>query len=81
MASYQRTDKLIALSRESITYKNEDDMKEASRKIALELSEQALIIPLFNIPAAYMIQPWVHTTYLEMGMVRWKMFDMWMEKH
>ena len=81
MASFNRTDKLMNLSRESISYKDEDDIKEACRKIALELSEQALIIPLFNIPAAYMTQPWVHTNYLEMGMVRWKMFDMWMEKH
>lgn len=81
MASYKQTDKIIALSKESISYKNENDIKDSCRKIALELSEQALIIPLWNIPGAYIMQPWVHTNYMEMGFVRWKMFDMWMEKH
>ena len=56
-------------------------MKDTSRKIALELGEQALIIPLFNIPGAYITQPYVHTNYMEEGFVRWETHNMWMEKH
>jgi ABC-type transport system substrate-binding protein len=81
LVSFKRTEKLLALSRESVTYKKEADQKEAARKMAMEIAEQALVIPLFNDPAAYMIQPWVHTNYLETGLICWKMFDMWMEKH
>ena len=49
--------------------------------MALEIAEQALVIPLFDVKASYIIQPWVHTNYLECGLIRWKMFDMWMDKH
>ncbi len=80
LASFKRTDKLLALSRESITFKEEAKQREAARKMSMELSEQALVIPLFHNPAAYIMQPWVHTNYLESGMVRWKMGDMWMSK-
>ena len=46
----------------------------------MEVSEQALVNPLFHNPAAYITQPYVHTNYLESGNVRWKMYDMWMSK-
>jgi len=81
LASFKRTDKLLALSRESITFKEEAKQKEAARKMSMEISEQALVIPLFHNPAAFIHQPWVNTTYLESGMVRWKMYEMWMAKH
>jgi peptide/nickel transport system substrate-binding protein len=81
LASFKRTDKLLALSREAVTHKDEAKQKEAARLISLELSEQALMIPIYYSQTAYLIQPWVHTNYLETGMVRWKMYDMWMEKH
>jgi ABC-type oligopeptide transport system substrate-binding subunit len=69
------------LSREAVTYKDEAKQKEAARLISLELSEQALMIPIYYFQTAYIIQPWVHTNYLETGMVRWKTYDMWMDKH
>lgn len=81
MASYKQSDRIIALSKESIACKDEACMKEACRKIALELGEQASIIPLFNIPGAYITQPWAHTNYMEEGFVRWETHNMWMEKH
>jgi peptide/nickel transport system substrate-binding protein len=81
LASFKRTDKLLALSKESITFKEEAKQKEWARKMSMEISEQALMVPLFHNPAAYIMQPYVHTNYLESGMVRWKMYDMWMSKH
>jgi ABC-type transport system substrate-binding protein len=81
LASFKRTDKLLALSREAVTHKDEAKQKEAARLISLELSEQALMIPIYYAQTSYLIRPWVHTNYLETGMVRWKTYDMWMEKH
>ena len=81
LASFKRTDKLLALSKESITFKDEARQKEWARKMSMEISEQALVIPLFHNPAAFIMQPYVNTTYLESGMVRWKTYDMWMSKH
>ena len=73
LASFKRTDRLLALSRESITFKEEAKQRKAARKMSMEISEQALMVPLFHDPAAYITQPWVHTNYLESGTVRWKM--------
>ncbi len=81
LASFKRTDKLLALSKESVTFKDEARQKEWARKMSMEISEQALVIPLFHNPAAFIMQPWVNTTYLESGMVRWKTYDMWMARH
>ena len=81
LASFERTPRLINLSKMSITYQDEDQQKEISRIIGLEIAEQALVIPLIDVKAAVMIQPYVHTNYLETGLIRWKMADMWMDKH
>ena len=81
MVDYKQSDKIIELSEKSITLLNEADQKEISRQIALELGEEALIIPLYYNPLAYMTQKYVHTNYLETGLIRWKMASMWMEKH
>ena len=78
-ASYKPTEKLLELSRKSILVKSDAEKAEYCRKMALELSENSLIIPFFNIPAAFIQQPGVHTSYLKMGLVRWDMHDMWKE--
>jgi len=45
------------------------------------ITDNALIIPLFDPPAAAMMQPWVHSTEYEQGFVRWQTEEVWMEKH
>lgn len=81
LASFKRTPRLLALSELSITYPDEERQKEISRIIGLEIANEALLIPLIDVKAGVMIQPYVHTNYLETGLIRWKMADMWMEKH
>jgi hypothetical protein len=39
------------------------------------------MIPLWKAPTAYMVQPYVHSTYLDAGVIAWSIFDDWMEKH
>ena len=81
MTSYKPSDKLIALSKKSVIMTTEPEQKEISRQIAVELGEDALIIPLYFAPSAYISQKYVHTNYLKTGLIRWQMCDMWMEKH
>jgi len=81
LASLKISDTLLAMSRESVMYKSEADQAAAARKMSRYISEEALLIPLFSMPAAYVVQPWVHTDYLKQGVNRWKMFDIWMDKH
>ena len=69
------------MSKEAITYFDEADQKAITKKMVRYIADHALIIPLYNQPAAYMYNPWVHTTYLQTGFIRWKWFDTWMEKH
>jgi peptide/nickel transport system substrate-binding protein len=60
------------------------DVKEQAaitRKLMRNITDNALIIPLFDPPAAAMMQPWVHSTEYEQGFVRWQTEEVWMEKH
>ena len=81
LASFKRPDKLIEMSKKSVTLKSETEQKEMTRQIARYMAEEALMIPVVFTPSAYLIQPWVHTNYLECGPMRWRTEDMWMEKH
>ena len=60
------------------------DIKEQAAmcgKVMRYLTDNALIIPVYDVPAATMQQPWVHSTQYEQGFVRWQMEEIWMEKH
>lgn len=81
LASFKRPPELIAMSKESITYVDETMQKSISKKIVRLIADEALMVPIFNVPAAYIKQPWVHTDYLQTGFIRWKLYDTWMEKH
>jgi hypothetical protein len=45
------------------------------------MADECLVIPLYLSPAAYIIQPYVHTTYYKEMMVARKTYDEWMDKH
>lgn len=81
IVSFKRSPELIALSKESITYTKEADQAAITKKLVRMLADEADMIPLYNIPAAYMTQPYVHSNYLKEGLIRWRTFDDWMEKH
>ncbi len=80
ITSFKRSPELLALSRESITYTKEADQKAVTKRLVRMLADEADVIPIFNIPAAYMTQPYVHCSYLKEGLIRWRTFDDWMEK-
>lgn len=52
-----------------------------TRKLVRYITDNALVIPVFDAPGAFMTQPWVHHTYLDQGIMRWQMEESWMEKH
>ena len=81
LISFKRSPELIALSKESITYSKEADQMAITKKLIRQIADEACVIPLWNAPAAYMTQPYVHCNYLDEGLIRWRTFDDWMEKH
>jgi peptide/nickel transport system substrate-binding protein len=57
------------------------DQIEATRKAVRYLMDNALVIPVYDAPAAAIQQPWVHSTQYEQGFIRWQTEEVWMEKH
>ena len=55
--------------------------KEWAGKLVRLMADECLVIPMYLSPAAYIIQPYVHTTYYKEMMVARKTYDEWMEKH
>jgi peptide/nickel transport system substrate-binding protein len=81
LVSFKRSPELIAMSKESITYGKEADQMAITKKLVRQIADEDCIIPLWNAPVAYMVQPYVHCNYLDEGLIRWRTFDDWMEKH
>jgi ABC-type transport system substrate-binding protein len=57
------------------------DQAAITRKLMRLITDNALVIPVYDPPAAVMQQPWVHSTQYEQGFVRWQSEEVWMEKH
>jgi peptide/nickel transport system substrate-binding protein len=81
MKSWAADPDLTALCVDSRTYPDQAGQKAATAKIVKYMTDQALIIPLFLAPSAYIIQPYVHTTYLQQGGFTFYFKDYWMDKH
>jgi peptide/nickel transport system substrate-binding protein len=81
LVSFKRSPELIVLSKESITYSKEADQIAVTKKLVRLMADEACMIPLWKAPTAYMVQPYVHSTYLDAGVIAWSIFDDWMEKH
>ena len=81
LVSFKRSPELIALSKESITYMDETDQEAITKKLVRLIADEASMIPLWKMPTAYMVQPYVHSTYLDAGVIAWSIYDDWMEKH
>jgi peptide/nickel transport system substrate-binding protein len=81
LVSFKRSPELIALSKESITYSKEADQIAVTKKLVRLMADEACMIPLWKAPTAYMVQPYVHSTYLDAGVIAWSIYDDWMEKH
>ncbi|MBN2039659.1 MAG: ABC transporter substrate-binding protein [Spirochaetes bacterium] len=57
------------------------DQEEACKKCVGYITDNALVIPVFDVPSASMIQPWVHETRWTTGFTRWKTHEVWMDEH
>ncbi|MGD0661148.1 MAG: ABC transporter substrate-binding protein [Syntrophorhabdales bacterium] len=60
---------------------NIKDQAAVTKKLMRYITDNALVIPVYDPPAAAMEQPWVHSTQYEQGFVRWQTEEAWMDKH
>lgn len=80
-ASFERPKELIEMCRQAYHAYDEAGQKEWAKKLVRLMADECLVIPLYLAPAAYIIQPYVHTTYYKEMMVARKTYDEWMDKH
>ena len=52
-----------------------------TKKLVRLMADECLVIPIYHVPSAYMIQPWVHTTFLREHMVARQTYNEWLEEH
>ena len=60
------------------------DIKEQAAitgKLVRNITDNALVIPVYDPQVAVMQYPYVHSTRYEQGFVRWQTEEVWMEKH
>jgi peptide/nickel transport system substrate-binding protein len=55
--------------------------QEITKKIVKYMTDEARIIPVYDVPAASIAAPYVHTTQYSQGFVRWQTEEVWMDKH
>jgi peptide/nickel transport system substrate-binding protein len=60
---------------------NVKDQQAVTKKLMRYITDNALVIPIYDPPVASMQQAWVHSTQYEQGFVRWQTEEVWMEKH
>lgn len=52
-----------------------------TKEVTHIITDNAMVIPVLDVPGAAMQQPWVHSTQYEQGFARWQTEEVWMEKH
>jgi peptide/nickel transport system substrate-binding protein len=75
------TPEQAAMEKEAQKLTSLKDQAAMTKKLMRYMMDNALIIPVYDAPAATMEQPWVHSTQFEQGFVRWQTEEVWMEKH
>jgi peptide/nickel transport system substrate-binding protein len=80
-ASFKRPPELIALAEKSLTLKTDKEQQEITKQLVRLMADEALVIPLYRVPNAYIVQPYVHTTLFKEQMVTRYTGDEWMDKH
>lgn len=80
-SSFKRPPELIALSEKSLTMKTDKEQQEITKQLVRMIADEALVIPLYRAPNAFIAQPWVHSTFYKEGMVVRHTGNEWMEKH
>jgi len=81
LQSLKMSAQFLDLCNKAQTYKKAEEQKTAARNLVRMVADDALIIPVYFVPAAYNVQPWVHMDYYRNGFPWWKVAENWMEKH
>jgi hypothetical protein len=73
------TPQQIKMDKESQKLTSLNAQEAACKKCMHYMTDNALIVPIFDNPAASMLQPWVNSTQYTTGFTRWMTEDVWLE--
>jgi peptide/nickel transport system substrate-binding protein len=77
----QHTPEQAKMDDEAQKLTNPKDQAAITKKLMRYVTDNCLIVPVFDVPGSVMQQPWVHSTQYEQGFARWQTEEVWMEKH
>lgn len=80
-ADLERPQELVDMCRQAYQAFDEAGQKEWAKKLVRYMADECLVVPTYLTPSAYIIAPYVHTTYLQEMMVARATYNEWMDKH
>lgn len=81
LAGWNCPKELADLYHQAIAKNTDQEQELMTRKIVKYIFDEALICPVYFLPLAGIMQPYVHTDYMRQGVYRWKFAEDWMERH
>lgn len=78
---FYRSPELLALGEDALHQYELNGKMEYAKKLVRQMADEVALVPLYEISVGYIIQPYVHTTYLQQMSVARRTYDEWMEPH
>ncbi len=80
LASFRRPPELVSMAERSLALKTETEQKDVTKQLVRLMADDALAIPLYTVPRAFLVQPNFHTTFLKEHVVTRYTADEWLDK-
>lgn len=80
IASLKRPQALIDLFNKANVETSAEGQKAAVEKIVQLMTDEALVTPVYHVPALLILNPKVHTDYPTAGLTRWDFANSWIDK-
>jgi peptide/nickel transport system substrate-binding protein len=81
LAFLGHTDEQAEMDKQAMAAVSLDEQAEWAGKLTKYLMDNALVIPVYGVPAYVIQQPYVHSTQYSQGFVRWQTEEVWMDEH
>lgn len=81
LAYLGRQPEQAALDKQAQKLTSIKDQAAITGKLMRVITDNALVIPIYDASMAAIQQPWVHSTQYEQGFVRFQTEEVWMDKH
>jgi peptide/nickel transport system substrate-binding protein len=81
LAFLGHTDEQAEMDKQAMAALEIEEQIEWAGTLTKYLMDNALVIPVYGVPAYVIQQPYVHSTQYSQGFVRWQTEEVWMDPH